>query len=370
MLSIHMKSEMPLKTTRMKICRRNTVSEICQLVCALGSIRELEQSLNGQELVIRWKDKLVTATNLSTCEEFFENADVVSFHIETVPKTKVERNVLPQSASQRTIFVPKTRSLSKVEGYDASVSEEFWTRWSNGLIMRPSNNVVDERSNTRTPLGGRSPPKKIKRRLNRKRKRLRGMISPSDDLIPSSSCPEWASTTSRENCDDEWFIVDHISDVRVVRVPSNDESRESTNHHTCAKTPARKRMRRRRSSQSSPFHHAKRVRHAREFLVKWKGWSKPSWEAEANLHPELVSTYMHDTFGPYGNLIGQSVRIPTNGNLDASTSCSYGVIVDSCSCTCTRLGRPTNGPHARVEFTSSSNENRTLCTTFSSIRNA
>ena len=67
MLSIDLKSNLFKERKFIRMCRRNSVSEIAQMLNVFPPILKL------QPVELRFGDEIVSETNLSSCDEFFGN---------------------------------------------------------------------------------------------------------------------------------------------------------------------------------------------------------------------------------------------------------------------------------------------------------
>jgi hypothetical protein len=255
-----------------RVCRRNSVSEIAQMLNMHPFVSRI------QPVELRFRGKLVSETDLSSCEAFFgKDCSIVS--IEIFRKRELKSSSLTNTASIET---PSFRKVQDSVVYDSKISSEFWKRRNKGFIVTEKNTCRDRPT--------------------------RGKLA-SSMLIPDNSCPSWGLEQSQ---DEEWYEVERIVGFRASGIED-----------------AKGRGRRERTHRNDYSH----------FLVKWQGYDDLTWEPTENLHPKAIRNFLlqisRDISESRRKLVGQSVilsRVDNNGM--ASTKNNKKSIFATCIGVC------------------------------------
>lgn len=254
MLSINLKSNLFKDRKSIRVCRRNLVSEIAQMLNVFPPI------LRIQPVELRFEDKIVSETNLSSCDEFFGNdCSTVSIRIFR-KKNEKSRNVLKTISN---IKIPSFHKIRHSVSYDSKISSEFWKRRNEGLI--------------------------VTKKVNKDDTFTEGKIAPSM-LIPDNLYPSWGLEQSK---DEEWYEIECIMGFRASGI----------------QTPTRKK-RRGGNARNDDYSH---------FLVKWKGYQELTWEPTVNLHPKAIRNFLlevsRDVAESRRMLVGNEVLNTNNSNV-------------------------------------------------------
>ena len=254
MLSIDLKSNLFKERKFIRMCRRNSVSEIAQMLNVFPPILKL------QPVELRFGDEIVSETNLSSCDEFFGN-DRSSISITVLRKENEQsKNILKTNSK---IEVPSFRKIQNLGSYDSKISSEFWKRRNEGFI-------VTEKTVDKTPSTGRLA---------------------SCMLIPDNLCPSWGLEQSQ---DEEWYEIERIVGFRASGIQSP--------------THKKRRKRTRRKSNNDYSH----------FLVKWQGYEELTWEPTGNLHPRAIRNFLlevsRDVAESRRTLVGERVLKSNESN--------------------------------------------------------
>eukprot|EP00938_MAST-03A_sp_MAST-3A-sp1_P004020 g4020.t1 len=258
MLSIDLKSNLFKERKFIRVCRRNSVSEIAQMLNVFPPILKL------QPVELRFGDKIVSETNLSSCDEFFGN-DRSNISIAILRKENEQSKKVLKKVSK--IEIPSFRKIQNLGSYDSKISYEFWKRRNEGFIVTEKVKTVDTTSST-------------------------GRIA-SCMLIPDNLCPSWGLEQSQ---DEEWYEIERIVGFRAsgIRSPTHKKRRKRT----------------RRKSNNNDYSH---------FLVKWQGYKELTWEPTENLHPRTIRNFLlevsRDVAESRRTLVGERVLKSNESNV-------------------------------------------------------